>query len=163
MANTVPATGEALPNRYLNHHLDALPEVYAMMCEGKCLEPEVMDGSKLMFSRVEVYKPGDLVAIFKKREFTVPGDHQVVVKRLVLAPPQRFWSDQESYAGGNIVPIVIAEMLNPRKLLRFDVDGLLGIHKCLGPVPQGRKTFKAHEKWIRNHARLRNTAAGEIN
>jgi len=152
----VPVKGEALPNRFLNYHPDDLPDVYVMASEGKCLEPEIMDGAKLMFSRIDAYKPGDLVAIFKKREFTVPGDHQVLVKRLILAPHKRFWQDPKSYDGGNIAPIVIAEMLNPRKLLHFDVAGLLGIHKCIGPVPQGYKTFKVTDNWLRDQARQRN-------
>lgn len=162
----VSAKGEALPdrtrqplpaNRYLDHHPSTLPDVYALTCEGKCMEPLIADGSKLLFSRIEPYRSGDLVLIFKKREHTVPGDHQMVVKRLFWAPPIEYWDAPEKWPYGR-GSVVLAEMLNPATRLAFNADALLGIHKCLGPVPEGHKTYKVDDAWIREQARLRSTA-----
>ena len=129
--NTVRANGGAMPkSQNLTTTLlpDELPETYCMECEGTCLEPFVMDGTKLLFSRDECYKPGDLVCLFFRPEVVKPGEHQLLVKKLVLAPPHRFWKDPSCNAGSNIKPVVIVEMLNPRKMLYINPDALLGIH-----------------------------------
>jgi hypothetical protein len=130
-------------------HPEELPEHYAMDCEGTCLEPMVMDGTKLLFSRDERYMPGDLVALYFRPEIVKPGEHQVLVKKLVLGVPHRFWKDPSCNAGSNIKPVVIVEMLNPRKMIYINPDALLGIHKCLGPVPADMTTYKVTEDEVR--------------
>ncbi|MEY9629061.1 hypothetical protein [Sinorhizobium fredii] len=136
-----------------DHHPDDLPETYVMTGDGHCLEPEIGHGQKLMFSRTERYKPGDFVAIFKRREFTASGDHQVIIKKLLIAPRAEYWTDPANFRCGNVGAIVIAQMLNPGRVLHFDPAALLGIHKCLGPVPEGHTTFKVDDQWIRQQAR----------
>lgn len=147
-------------NLLFDHHPDDLPDTYVMTGDGRCLEPDIMDGTKLLFSRTERYQPGDFVAIFKRREFTIAGDHQVVIKRLIIAPRAEYWERPAKPAKGNVAPTVVVEMLNPRKILHFDPAGLLGLHKCLGPVPAGLRTFKVNDDWIRGKAneRRRSTA-----
>jgi hypothetical protein len=145
-----------MPGLTFDYHPDDLPETYVMTGDGRCLEPEIMDGTKLLFSRVEPYKPGDFVAIFKRREFTAPGEHQILVKKLVFAPGPRFWSKPDEYEKGNIAPVVIARMLNPDRALSFDTSTLLGIHKCLGPLPKGMRTHKISDDEVRMQAQVRN-------
>lgn len=117
-------------------HPDEFPEVYALQCVGTCLEPQIMDGTTLVFHRDEPYRPGDFVVLFKRPEFMGPGEIQSVVKRLVLAPSHAFW--RRGYRNmGDIKPVVIVEMLNPRRTLYADPDHLLGIHKCRGPARPG--------------------------
>lgn len=144
------ATGEALPTRLTTTlHPDEFPQRYSMICDGKCLEPEVSDGTKLLFSRDERYRPGDLVCLIIRPELVKPGEHQLLVKKLVLGPPHAFWRDPSCNASSNIKPTVIVEMLNPRKMLYIRPDALLGIHKCLGPVPASMKTYVASDEEIR--------------
>lgn len=138
-----------------DHHPNDLPDVYAMVGAGSCLEPEIMDGTKLLFSRTERYKHGDAVALFRRREFTPPGEHQILIKKLIYAPRSEYWTDPANFRGGNIVPMTIVEMLNPRTILQFHPDALLGIHKCLGPVPEGHRTIKRDDNWIREQAAAR--------
>lgn len=121
-------------------HPTDLPPVYAMQCDGKCLEPEIPDGAKLWFSSVELYRPGDFVLLFQRPELVPPGKHQALVKKLVLAPPPSFWTTGESGFVG-LAPTVVVEMLNPRKILQCDPRTLLGIHKCLGIIPADKRTF----------------------
>jgi hypothetical protein len=150
---TVRANGGAMPkSNCLTTRLlpDELPETYCMECDGTCLEPMIMDGTMLMFSRDEQYMPGDLVCLFLRPEVVKPGEHQLLVKKLVLAPPHRFWKDPSCSAGSNIKPVVIVEMLNPRRMLYINPDALLGIHKCIGPVPDGMGTYKVTDEDVRS-------------
>lgn len=118
-------------------HPDEFPPEYAMICDGKCLEPVYMDGAKLMFSRDERYRTGDFVMLHKRPEFVVPGDHQMIVKRLVIAPTREYWQPGWTNRSG-LAPTVVVEMLNPRRILYIDPAKLLGIHKCVGLVPEDR-------------------------
>lgn len=138
----VRAAGEAMPAAKkitTTLHPDEFPPEYAMICDGTCLEPVYPDGVKLMFSRDERYRTGDFVLLHKRPEFVAPGDHQMIVKRLVIAPPREYWQPGWINNTG-LKPTVIVEMLNPFKLLYIDPARLLGIHKCIGPVPADRTT-----------------------
>src|SRR4051794_3075305 len=77
---------ELLPGsrRALRIDPNQLPREYAMMCEGDCLEPQIADGSKLLFSTKAAYKESDFVAIWLLPEFVAPGALQAKVKRLAL-------------------------------------------------------------------------------
>ena len=51
-----------------------------------------MNGAKLMFSRDERYRTGDFVLLHKRPEFVAPGEHQMIVKRLVVSTVTReYW------------------------------------------------------------------------
>lgn len=47
---------------------------------------------------------------------------------------------------------VIVEALNPPQTLILMASMLLGIHKCLGPLPAGAATTKVSDEWIRQQA-----------
>jgi hypothetical protein len=154
---SVEAAGEAMPASKVTFdwHPDQLPETYAMQAEGKCMEPLFRHGQKLMFSRSAPWRSGDVVVLFKRPEVIQPGEHQAIVKRLVLTPGRTFWTDPANHKRGNLAPIVIVEMLNPRKILYIDPAHLLGIHKCLGPVPEGQHTVKRDHAWVMQQAHMR--------
>lgn len=135
------ATAEALPTLTTPLLPDEFPAVYSLQCDGTCLEPLIKDGTRLLFSRDERYFPGDLVCLHVRPELVRPGDHQLLVKKLVIAPPHRFWTDPTCNAGSNIKPVVIVQTLNPQKTLYLKPEALLGIHKCLGPA-EGRAAVK---------------------
>ena len=64
-----------------------LPDRYGMIVKGVCLEPEIADGSCLLFDKTASYKPGDLVILWRRPELVKPGQPQSIVKRLYMAPP----------------------------------------------------------------------------
>lgn len=141
-----------------DHHPDDLPERYVMAGKGNCLEPEIMDGQKLLFSRTEPYAAGDFVLLFKKREFTLPGDHQLTIKRLLSAPAADFWRVTDGPAKPD--EEVIVEALNPPQTLILMASMILGIHKCLGPLPPGAATTKVSDEWIKQQADKRRQEPG---
>lgn len=143
MSAQLPLTTTILP--------DEMPDKYVMICDGLCLEPEIRDGQKLLFSRNELYKTGDFVVIFLKPELVPKGNHQMLVKKLIIAPPPAYWGDRLN-RGSNIAPVVIVEMLNPHKIMYFNPNSLLGLHKCLGPVPVGLKTHRVTAREVKADA-----------
>lgn len=57
---------------------EEFPPIYAMQCDGACMEPVFRDGSKLNFSRDEPYQVGDYVAVIPApgvRSARRPPDH----------------------------------------------------------------------------------------
>lgn len=124
------------PNFTTTLHPDEYPEIYALQCVGNCLEPEIADGTQLVFLRDAVYRPGDFVVLHRRPENVKLGECQLMVKRLIIAPSHAFWRHGDRNMG-DIRPVVIVEMLSPRKVLYMSPDDLLGIHKCRGPAEPG--------------------------
>ena len=77
------------------------------------------------------------------------------MKRLMFGPTRQFWVDPANYPKENVRSMVIADMFNPPRVLHFNTSHLLGIHKCLGPVPEGIKTHKVSDDWVRQQAKAR--------
>jgi hypothetical protein len=116
--------------------LSYLPERYAMVCHGDCLEPEIASGSCLIFDKQESFKAGDLVILFRRRDLVPDGQFQGIVKRLVVSPPP--WVKEFPYLEhpkSDVEALIVVEMLNPRRLIQLRCADLLGVHKCLGVVP----------------------------
>jgi hypothetical protein len=152
----VRAAGEAMPAaKNVNPILrpSELPERYAMICDGVCMLPEIEDGTKLIFNRDERPVPGDFVALFWSPEHVKPGEHQVVVKRLVVGPAP--WTQWGTPSRGDVQPIVIVEMLNPRRQFYIPTEKLLGMHRCEGPVPADMTTRKVTKRELATASRTR--------
>lgn len=140
----VRAAGEALPAAKTPKPIlrpAELPERYAMICDGDCMLPEIDNGTKLIFNRDAPAVPGDIVALFWSPEHVKPGEYQVVVKRLVVAPAP--WTQWGKPTRCDLQTIVIVEMLNPRRQFFIPTEKLLGMHKCEVPVPADTTTRKA--------------------
>jgi hypothetical protein len=131
---------------------DEMPEQYVLKCDGGCMDPEIQDGERVLISSTERYNTGDYVIIFIKPERVAKGDHQLRLKKLIIAPPPSYWRHGKVNPGSGIRPAVIVEMLNPHKILYFDVNDLLGLHKCLGPVPVGLKTYRVTDQQLKQMA-----------
>ena len=41
------------------------------------------------------------------------------------------WRDPTCNDASNIQPVVIVEMLNPRRIIYYDPKRLLGVHRCI--------------------------------
>jgi hypothetical protein len=53
-----------------------LPDLYAMQCIGRCMEPEVAHGSTLVFDKFAPCRPGDIVVVIRSAEAVVAAyDH----------------------------------------------------------------------------------------
>ncbi|MFC0217827.1 hypothetical protein ACFFJ7_05410 [Pseudochelatococcus lubricantis] len=141
-------------------HPDDFPEVYAMVLDGHCMEPWLHHDQKLVMSKTEAYKPGDIVALFIRPELLQPGQHQILLKRLkyAIAPWARFGADLHPKA--ELDPLVIVEQINPRRELVFRASQIQAIHKCLGPVPDDVETYVVTDDEAREIARRERARRG---
>lgn len=104
-----------------------LPDEFNSTCEGDCLEPLVPNGARLHFDRRLPVHFDQLVMIVRKPGTYPKGDHQAVVKRLIAdlrGTPWQGWPE-----GG-----VIAEMLNPHRVLFYPAHTVLALIACTGPA-----------------------------
>ena len=134
---------------------DELPEVYIMRGDGRCMEPAIMDEQRFYVSSVERCRPGDFVVVFKKPEFTAPGDHQMLLKKLIYAPPVRYFTDPASDPGPIEPPSVILEMLNPVQRIVLPAWSIMGMHKVTGLVPDEQASIVCSDDWFRAEHRRR--------
>jgi hypothetical protein len=130
-----------------------LPDFYAMVCQGTCLEPAIPDGSCLSFTTTEPPKAGDLAVFHRRASAVQPGEHQALVKRMLTAKPVPCF--HEEWDG--VQPAYIAEMDNPRSRLVFPAADIISIHKCLGITPSSVKRLKVSDEELRALHRARVT------
>lgn len=116
-------------------HPDYLPRLYALICDGKCMEPIYKDGQTLIFSKAEPWRAGDVVAVYRRPESVPPGENPVLLKVLSSAPPPSFFQS-EARRGDAYRNKVIVRMLNPPRSIVLNAEDVLGIHKCLGPLDE---------------------------
>lgn len=101
---------------------------YALQLDGDCLEPMVLDGSRVVIDTKGVPKNGDLAVIWHK------DGKRSVVKRLVMVPPPEMMSVGP---GSNVMPIVIAEQFNPQGRYHINVDQISAIYPVIAVAPPG--------------------------
>jgi len=119
-------------------HPETLPSIYALELTGDCLDPVVKDGWLGAFSPVVTFEPDDFVAIFFKHRFPEFRGTNVLLKRLVLGPPDGF-DFTASPMKGEALPVIVAEQLNPAKQFFFRCRDILAVHKCVGWYERGQK------------------------
>jgi len=102
------------------------PDEFCMVAEGVCMLPEIESGAPLIFDRREPCRPGDIVAIWRRKECTRPGEHQVLIKRLVSISSTA----------------VRVEMNNPRRQWDIPLRHVHEVIRSMGPVPAHRKRVK---------------------
>jgi hypothetical protein len=109
-----------------------LPDRYASIATGDCLEPIFSDGACLVFSKSEPVEAGDFVGIWLKPEILKEGELQRRVKRLLFGiwPGMTFPFTLSEHDG--VEPIVVLEMLNPPKMLQVRASHILAMHKVVG-------------------------------
>ena len=104
--------------------------VYAMVCDGDCLEPVIHDKAMVLVAPGMPIRPGDFVTLWPKDPAHRPG-----VKRVVMAPPADWatWSpDSEA------IPLVIVEQLNPPRRYHITNDKLSAIHRAFATFTPGK-------------------------
>lgn len=123
-----------------------LPDRYAMICTGVCLEPTFKDGSSLIFDRTASWGVGDFVMIVFKPEHVPVGRLQCMVKQVVLAPPAKVTLPLKMHPDSNVVPTLICRQFNPPRSYSVELDQVMAIHKCLGPMPEVPRTRMSPEE-----------------
>ena len=144
--NAHPSSGD--PTTFLPHP-DDMPDVYATVCVGTCLEPVIADKTCLVFDKREECHPGDFVVLVRKPECVPSGETSGLVKRLVMGlGPVRL--PYPAHSSSEVVPIIIVEMLNPWRQMAIKATDLLAMHKCIGVGIQqgnGRAVVQRKEAW----------------
>jgi hypothetical protein len=107
------------------------PEQFSMVGCGVCMQPEIMDGTPLLFDRTASVRTGDIVAVWLRPECTPPGEHQILIKRLVRGLPIGMTLPGNRSSSASIR----VRMLNPYREWEIPVRSLLGLIRCMGPVP----------------------------
>jgi hypothetical protein len=111
---------------------DTFPDFYALVCEGVCLEPIVPHGASVAVTKLGKPKAGDFVCIWQRPEIVSPGQHQLVLKRLVLDVPPWVKFPYQDHPDSDVAAILIAEQFNPRRSYRIRCSDLLAVHKAIG-------------------------------
>ncbi len=140
MSKPLPLCKPKSPSYKRFTDLTELPPIYAMICDGDCMAPDIKHGDVIGFDRDAPVERGDLAAFFLKPELVPPGKVQVGIKRIVVAPPPWLDFPFEEHPDSNVSHIVIAEQSNPRRQYQIPCARLLGIHKCVGRIPASEVT-----------------------
>ena len=136
---TLPMAGARASRKYYPHprfptEIDALdvPEVYASIAKGNCLEPVYSDGACLVFSKTEKPKAGDFVAVWYDPDVVPDGEQPRQVKRLVSNIMAGTSFPYQRRAGDEVEPLVEIEMFNPPRRWFVRASKIIAIHKVIG-------------------------------
>lgn len=102
-------------------HPDEMPQLYALVGKGHCMEPRLHDGADLVFTKQGIPTAGDIVGIVFTKSAAQRWKQPGLVKRLVMALPPA------GFAG-----IVVVEQLQPPRRYFIPTDDVLAVHRCLG-------------------------------
>lgn len=95
------------------------PDQFSCIGDGNCLEPEIMDGGRIIVDKKAAYGPGDFVIIFRDPATVGRGDHVWKIKRFV--------SEDANF--------IVAETLNPPRKLAFRKSEVVAVwHAEPAPV-----------------------------
>lgn len=125
------------------------PDRYCVVGAGVCMSPEIEDGTPLVFDRREPCRVGDIVGIWFRPECTPPGQHQILIKRLVRGLPEHMALPGNRTSSASIR----VQMLNPFREWDIPARRLLGLVRCVGPVPEGVKRIRMTDDQVRAAAR----------
>ena len=116
-----------------------LPGRYIVRIEGACLEPELPDGTAVLIEKNGKIASGDFAVLFFKTEHVPAGKRRAILKRVVMAPPSYVKFPFGEHPQSDVHALVIVEMTNPHRQFAYKCEHLLGIHKCVGPVPSNAR------------------------
>lgn len=126
---------------------ETLPDQYIVYCSGDCMAPAIPDGAPVLVKH-ETPKAGDLAVLFFKPEHVPAGEHQAILKRMVLDVPPYVKFPFKEHPDSNVHALVVVEMDNPPKQFAYKAERLLGIHKCLGRLPEGSTYDEENKSWF---------------
>lgn len=129
-----------------------LPERYILIVDGACLEPDIPNGTHVLIERDGKVAASDLAVLYFKPDRIPPGEGNSSLKRVVMPPPHYVKFPWREHPQSEAHAVLIVEMINPRRQFAVKCEHLLGIHKCLGPVPADG----VHEPTTRNKEKCQN-------
>ena len=102
---------------------ESIPErdLYCVGVHGKCLEPLIFDGDKILCSASRPLEAGSLVAIW-----WCDPEQEPKVKRLILPPPLN-WQNMIT-PGSTAVPSAFVDCLNPPTTYGISMDKVSAMH-----------------------------------
>ena len=115
-----------------------LPDIYCSTCEGDCLSPLIADGATIAFSKLEEARAGDFVSVWHRPGIT-NGKHQAIVKRLVMNIPPWVKFPYKDHPKSDVLAILMAEQMNPRRTFTIKCSDVLAVHKAIGFMPKRNK------------------------
>ena len=130
-------------------HPDDMPDVYASICKGVCLEPFYRDGACLVFSKSEQIEPGDFVGVLLHPAIVEADGLPRRVKRLVSAGWHGITFPFKPHPQDEVEPVVILEQLNPPRIFRIRASHILAMHKVIGEAEtmgNGQARFRPAKK-----------------
>lgn len=140
---SVPAAAEGLPGYRSNtgprQDIDPakLPNLYALIVDGVCMEPHLMNGKPAVFDKGMPVHNGDLVGIWFRPEIVPPGRPGVMVKRLVIGAGPNVTFPFVDHPDSEITPVIIVEQDKPYRQIRYRCRDILAIHRCIGQAWEG--------------------------
>lgn len=147
--DTAARPASATPDPFIDP--DTLPDEYAVVCAGNCLEPVIADGTCLAFSRLVRPEVGDFIVLWFRPEATPPGEHLKMVKRLAMALPPEFELPLDRGRWSFATPLVVVEMLNPARRWAIPATELLAVHTVVGIAeqqPDGGARYRPGRPWL---------------
>lgn len=112
--------------------VESIPPLYAMRLSGDCLEPDLVDGDEVQFSRDEPFAVGDFCCFILRPELVRPGGLQCAIKKLAMGLPPYVTLPFREHPKSDVHALVIAEPLKPRRQYMIRCANLLAIHKFVG-------------------------------
>jgi hypothetical protein len=139
------ATKKTKAAKPIEHFIDPakLPRAkYALKVAGDCMAPAVNEGDHVLVDPTVEPKTGDLVIIYLKKGYHWEGNTNAGLKRVVFNMMPGIKYPYVAHPNSNVIPVLIVEQDTPKRQYQIRADMLLGVHKCLGPVPKGTKLVK---------------------
>lgn len=107
-------------------HPDDMPDLYALIGTGTCMEPVVVDRALMAFDKTKAPRPGDIVSLIFTRQYAAKVGVPGMVKRLALGLPP------SGVRQAGLAWAIIAEQINPPRQYSFRSTDVLAVHKCVG-------------------------------
>ena len=117
--------------------VDALPDIYANLLLGNCLEPLIPDGASVVIKKSAPYTVGDVVCIWWRPEFVKPGMHPAWLKPIRLNAPHWVKFPYKDHPKSDVQAIIVLEQINP-PMTYVRSDKLLPIGDGIVPQLGGR-------------------------
>jgi hypothetical protein len=111
---------------------DEMPDLYASVCQGTCLEPIFSDGECLVFDKRQEPQNGDFVGIWLHPDAVAPGEGIRRIKRLLMGGPPGMTYPLSFAPGSEVEPLVVLEQLNPPKRIHVRGCHVLAMHRVIG-------------------------------
>jgi hypothetical protein len=109
-----------------------LPARFAARGEGHCMEPEIANGTLLVFERDGVAKRGDFVGLwFRPGKAPSGAIEGRWLKRLVIDAPDVGYP-YETPSASQVTPIIVVEQLNLPRRYTIRCEDLLSVIPVIG-------------------------------